>query len=35
MISIRRVTPHEADALTQIALAAKAYWGYPERWMEL
>jgi len=35
MISIRRVLPKEANTLTQIAIAAKAYWGYPERWMEL
>ena len=27
--------PEEADALTQIALSAKAHWGYPERWMEI
>lgn len=35
MISIRRIDPGEADTLTRIALAAKAYWGYPERWMEI
>ncbi|HXQ38975.1 MAG TPA: GNAT family N-acetyltransferase [Anaerolineales bacterium] len=35
MISIRRVDPKEATALTQIALSAKAHWGYPERWMEI
>ncbi len=35
MISIRRVKPEEADALTQIAIAAKRHWGYPEHWMEL
>jgi len=35
MISIRRVAPKEADALTQIALSAKAHWGYPESWMEI
>ncbi|HKY54231.1 MAG TPA: GNAT family N-acetyltransferase, partial [Anaerolineales bacterium] len=35
MISIRRVDPTEADTLTQIALAAKAHWGYPTRWMEI
>ncbi len=35
MIVIRRVYPEEADALTQIALAAKRHWGYPEYWMEL
>ena len=35
MISIRRVDPKEAEALTHIALSAKAHWGYPERWMEI
>lgn len=35
MISIRRVHPEEADAFTQIALAAKRHWGYPERWIEI
>ena len=35
MISIRPVEPGEADQLTQIALAAKAHWGYPQRWMEI
>jgi len=35
MISIRRVDPKEAAELTQIALAAKAHWGYPQRWMEI
>jgi ribosomal protein S18 acetylase RimI-like enzyme len=35
MISIRRVDPGEADQLTQLALAAKSHWGYPQRWMEL
>jgi GNAT superfamily N-acetyltransferase len=35
MISIRRALPEEAEVLTQIALAAKRHWGYPERWMEL
>jgi GNAT superfamily N-acetyltransferase len=34
-ISIQRVSPEQADQLTQIALAAKAYWGYPKRWMEI
>ena len=32
---IRRVMPAEAVTLSQIAVAAKRYWGYPERWMEL
>jgi ribosomal protein S18 acetylase RimI-like enzyme len=35
MMSIRRVRPEEAAALSKIALAAKRHWGYPERWMEL
>lgn len=34
-ISIEKVDPKQADQLTRIALAAKAYWGYPERWMEI
>jgi GNAT superfamily N-acetyltransferase len=35
MISIRRVNSSEAAALTQIALSAKRYWGYPEHWIDL
>jgi len=35
MISIQRVNPNHAEQLTQIALAAKAHWGYPKRWMEI
>jgi len=34
-IHIRRALPEEADALTQMALSAKAHWGYSERWMEI
>lgn len=34
-IRICRALPEEADTLSQIALSAKAYWGYPERWMEI
>jgi ribosomal protein S18 acetylase RimI-like enzyme len=34
-VKIRRARPDEADVLTQIALSAKAHWGYPERWMEI
>jgi ribosomal protein S18 acetylase RimI-like enzyme len=34
-ISIQRASPEQADQLTHVALAAKAYWGYPERWMEI
>jgi GNAT superfamily N-acetyltransferase len=26
--------PHDAEALTRVAFAAKRHWGYPERWME-
>src|SRR5256885_9388414 len=25
--------PQDADALTEIAFAAKRHWGYPERWI--
>ena len=32
---IRRVIPDEAGVLTQIAISAKRYWKYPERWMEI
>ena len=32
---IRPVNPEEATALSKLAFAAKAYWGYPERWMEI
>ena len=35
MTSIRRPLPKEVDALTHMALAAKAHWGYPKRWMEI
>lgn len=30
---IRRAQPQDAAALTQIALAAKQSWGYPDEWM--
>ena len=33
-VTIRRATPEEAVALTQIALDAKRYWGYPEHWIK-
>ena len=33
-IQIRRATPDEAAALTEIAHAAKRHWGYPENWIE-
>jgi len=35
MISIRRVLPSEADVLTRIAISAKRFWNYPEKWMEI
>jgi len=34
-IPIRRAVPEDADLLSQIAFAAKAHWGYPERWLQL
>lgn len=34
-LQIRRVLPEEADSLSQIAFAAKAHWGYPNRWLEI
>ena len=34
-IQIRRVIPREATALSQIAFAAKAHWGYPKHWLEI
>jgi GNAT superfamily N-acetyltransferase len=33
-VEIRRAVPEDAGALSRIAFAAKAHWGYPERWME-
>ena len=35
MVPIRCARPEEASTLSQIALAAKRHWGYPERWIEL
>ena len=35
ILQIRRVFPEEATALSEIAFAAKAHWGYPERWLEI
>ena len=35
MISIHRALAEDAAALSQIAFAAKAHWGYPERWLEI
>jgi GNAT superfamily N-acetyltransferase len=34
LLPIRRAQPEEAAALTQIALEAKRYWGYPEHWIK-
>lgn len=31
---IRPAKPEEAGTLTEIALAAKAHWGYPREWIE-
>jgi GNAT superfamily N-acetyltransferase len=31
---IRPATSNEAPSLTQIALEAKRYWGYPEHWIK-
>lgn len=28
-------SPEQADALTDIAVAAKRYWNYPERWIQI
>lgn len=33
-MQIIRATPQDAEALTEIAHAAKRHWGYPERWIE-
>lgn len=35
MVTIQRANPDQANQLTHIALAAKAYWGYPKRWMDI
>lgn len=35
MFSIERVRPEQAKELSEIAFAAKAYWGYPRSWMVL
>lgn len=35
MIFIQPIHPEQANQLTQIAIAAKAYWGYPQRWLEI
>ena len=33
-MQIRRAQPQDAGALTEIAHAAKRYWGYPDKWIE-
>lgn len=33
-MQIVRAKPEDADALTEIAFAAKRHWGYPERWIQ-
>ena len=33
-MQIVRAKPEDAEALTEIAHAAKRHWGYPERWIE-
>ena len=33
-LQIRKAQPEEADVLTQIAIAAKSYWGYPSDWIK-
>lgn len=30
-----RAKPEQAGELSRIALAAKAHWGYPQRWLEI
>src|SRR3982750_2067476 len=32
--TIRKATPEDSSTLTNIALAAKRHWGYPERWIK-
>jgi ribosomal protein S18 acetylase RimI-like enzyme len=34
-LQIRRAIPEQANELTSIALASKAHWGYPQRWLEI
>ena len=34
-VEILPATPDQAEALTQIAFAAKRHWGYPEHWIQL
>jgi len=34
LMHIARARPEDAARLSEIALAAKRHWGYPERWLE-
>jgi GNAT superfamily N-acetyltransferase len=34
-IRVTRARPEQAERLTQIAHAAKSYWGYPAQWIEM
>ena len=34
-INVERARPEQAVRLTQIAIAAKSYWGYPAAWIDL
>jgi GNAT superfamily N-acetyltransferase len=34
-IRIVRARPEQAERLSQIAYAAKSYWGYPSQWIEM
>ena len=34
-IRILPASPEQASALTEIAVAAKRYWGYPDRWIQI
>jgi len=34
-MKIQKANPDDAEKLTQIAMAAKRHWNYPERWMLL
>ena len=34
LMEVRRATQGDAEPLSRISLAAKRYWGYPERWIE-
>lgn len=35
MIQIRHAVPEDAGKLTEIAIAAKRHWNYPERWIQI